>query len=233
MQGGNSLIIEKEGAGAITKIVSALLIVYALENVSYFYIATWAGNRVGVAGTWNLKLPIDDVVPWIPQLYAYYILWPIMWFFVVPLLITCACGSKGFFRYTVNSVLMYVIGSIIYIVMPTTTTEMDFINGNVQRLEHDAPFYGDIYALADSSVNIWGSFPSYHNYWAALFVLFPIFFRAKPVWKIILIVMGGAITLSTLTLHQHCIMDAVLTYAMTALFYLLTLQWEKVKARRG
>ncbi|MDR1798229.1 MAG: phosphatase PAP2 family protein [Clostridiales Family XIII bacterium] len=212
--------------GSAAKIIGALLVLYALETVSYFYLATWAGQRVGKAGTWNLQLPIDEHIPWIPHMYAYYILWPILWFFVVPLLISLSCGPKGFSRYVANSLLMYVAGSVIYLVFPTTTTEMDFIDGTIQALQRNAPYYTDIYALADSSVNIWGSFPSYHNYWASLLVLFPLFGHAKPGWKILLIAMGGAITLSTLTLHQHCVMDAVLTYAMTAGFYALTVRFK-------
>jgi len=231
MQEGNLRADGRQPLGPATKIITAMLVLYGLETVSYFYVATWAGQRVGVAGTWNLQLPIDRVIPWIPHMYAYYILWPILWFFVVPLLISLAGGEKGFWYYVAVSTMMYVAGCVIYIVFPTTTTEMDFINGTIQRLEQNAPYYNDIYQLADSSVNIWGSFPSYHNYWAALLVLFPIFLRAKAGWKILLIAMGAAITLSTLTLHQHCVMDAVLTYAMTAGFFLIARRWMERAAK--
>jgi hypothetical protein len=34
-----------------------------------------------------------------------------------------------------------------------------------------------------------------------------------------MLTLGGLISLSTLTLHQHCLMDVVMTYVMTGIFF--------------
>jgi len=44
-----------------------------------------------------------------------------------------------------------------------------------------------------------------------------------------MITLGLLITISTLTLHQHCVMDVVLTYSLTASFLFITIKtgWDK------
>lgn len=34
-----------------------------------------------------------------------------------------------------------------------------------------------------------------------------------------MLILGSLISLSTLTLHQHCLMDVVMTYVMTGIFF--------------
>lgn len=38
--------------------------------------------------------------------------------------------EKGFYKYSVFSLFMYIAGDIIYILIPTTTTPKNFIDGN-------------------------------------------------------------------------------------------------------
>ncbi|MBC6499326.1 hypothetical protein H7R52_11715 [Weissella confusa] len=67
----------------------------------------------------------------------------------------------------------------------------------------------------EKSVNVFGSFPSYHNTWAALAVFFGVVAlrEHRSVLGVICVVFGLLITLSTFLLHQHAVLDAVFTYA--------------------
>jgi hypothetical protein len=49
---------------------------------------------------------------------------------------------------------MYIVGSVIYALIPTTCTPADFINGPYATLSPDAPFYDAIKKLADNPSNI-------------------------------------------------------------------------------
>jgi hypothetical protein len=206
----------------VIKVVGLMAAIYAMETWSYFAVAEWFGGLWGLDRTHNLQTAIDRVTPWFTPLYAVYIPWPFLWYFVVPLFILAATGKRGFARYTVNALLMYVIGSVIYALFPTTTTPADFINGRFATLSESAPFHDSLVSLSQSGDNIWGSFPSYHNYWAALFVFFALTPGVRARWRYPMIVLGALISLSTLTLHQHCVADVVLTYGLTALFLALT-----------
>lgn len=55
--------------------------------------------------------------------------------------------QKGFYEYNLNSIFMYFIDSIIYILIPTTTTPRDFIDGTIQTLSPNAMFYSTIEAM--------------------------------------------------------------------------------------
>jgi hypothetical protein len=209
----------------VVKVLGISALIYVIETWSYFMIATYFGSQLGADNTWNMQLPIDRVIPWVTPLYLIYIPWPIIWYFVIPLVVLASTQRRGFARYTVNSLLMYVAGSIIYAVFPTTTTPHDFIDGTIMTLDPSAPFYSLIEPLSESSVNIWGSFPSYHNYWASILIVFGLMKGVKLVWRVPMVTMGVLISLSTLTLHQHCVMDVVLTYAMTLIFLAVTVQF--------
>ena len=77
--------------------------------------------------------------------------------------------------------------------------------------------------LDSSSVNVFGSFPSYHNTWAALAVFFGVVAlrEHRSVLGTICVVFGLLITLSTFLLHQHAVLDAVFTYALVGLCWWL------------
>ncbi|MDR2818861.1 MAG: hypothetical protein LBB37_05495 [Endomicrobium sp.] len=49
---------------------------------------------------------------------------------------------------------MYIVGTIIYMLIPTTTTPRDFIDGTIQILSSDATFYSVINELSVSGHNI-------------------------------------------------------------------------------
>ena len=82
---------------------------------------------------------------------------------------------------------------------------------------------GDNSVLDSSSVNVFGSFPSYHNTWAALAVFFGVVAlrEHRSVLGVICVVFGLLITLSTFLLHQHAVLDAVFTYALVGLCWWL------------
>ncbi|MDR1823950.1 MAG: phosphatase PAP2 family protein [Bifidobacteriaceae bacterium] len=206
----------------VIKVVGLMAAIYALETWSYFAVAEYFGGLWGLDQTHNFQTAIDRVTPWCTPLYAIYIPWPFLWYFAIPLVILGATGKRGYSRYTVNAMLMYVIGSVIYALFPTTTTPADFINGRFDTLPDGALFHDSLVSLSQSHANIWGSFPSYHNYWAALFIFFALTPGVKARWRYPMLALGALISLSTLTLHQHCVLDVVLTYAMTALFLALT-----------
>jgi len=207
------------------KLILMNFIIYILETISYFFVGSYFGQLWGLSNTWNLQLGIDRVMPWISELFPYYMLWPYCWFILVPILLYWALGRRAVAKYIVVSLLMYVIASIIYAVFPTTTVELDFLNGNIATLAHNAPFYENIYHLAHNSANVWGSWPSYHNFWASMLVLFPLMQKGMTWKKAVLIVMGLVVSLATFTLHQHAVADAVLTYLMTYVFIRLTMRY--------
>jgi hypothetical protein len=202
----------------LVRAILAALLLYVLEMLSYFVVAERFGALFGAANTLNFQLPVDRLTPWCTPFFAVYIPWPFMWFAAIPLILFGAGGRPAFWRYIVNGLFMYAAGTLIYMIFPTTTTPLDFIDGTIQTLPPASPFFEEINRLAHSQNNIWGSFPSYHNYWAALFIFFALAKDTRPLCRIPMILLGAAISLSTLFLHQHCVMDVILTYAMTALF---------------
>ncbi|MDR0366315.1 MAG: phosphatase PAP2 family protein [Bifidobacteriaceae bacterium] len=227
---GRELEVDNEAGGgavvwrAIAKVLVVTGVIFLVESASYFVVAEYFGELVGVDHTANLQLPIDRVTPWFTPLVLVYAPWPFVWFFVIPAIVLAATGKDGFARYTINSMMMYVVGSVIYALFPTTTRPADFINGTFMTLPEGAPFHDAIVELSKSADNIWGSCPSYHNYWASLFIILALAPGVKAGWRYPMVVLGGLITLSTLMLHQHCVMDVVITYAMTGLFLFITIK---------
>jgi hypothetical protein len=207
---------------ALIKIIILIVLVFAIEMISYFVIAEYFGEKAGVAGTHNLAIGIDKIIPWFSPFYPFYIIWPIIWFVALPTIIYFASGKNRLSQYFVNAFFIYIIGSVIYAIFPTTTVPADFIN----QLPTTAPFYNELVALSQNHDNIWGSFPSYHNYWASLLIFFALFQGTKNRIRIPMILVGILITLSTLFLHQHCVFDVILTYAMTGLFLFLTVKFK-------
>ncbi|MDR0724261.1 MAG: phosphatase PAP2 family protein, partial [Endomicrobium sp.] len=187
----------------------------------------------GIENTLNFQLPVDTLTPWFTPLFIIYISWVWLWPVVIPFIIYLANGNKGFYEYNVNSLFMYIIGTIIYILVPTTTTPRDFIDGTIQILSPNSMFYQIINELSVSENNIWGSFPSYHNFWASLFIFFALGKSVKWFYRYPMLLLGSLISLSTLVLHQHCLMDVIMTYTMTGIFfhlinkYNLAIQFEK------
>jgi hypothetical protein len=209
---------------AVIKVLALTAVIYAIESLSYFFVAEYFGARIGVTDTLNFQLPIDRVTPWFTPLFVVYIPLPFIWYFALPVVILAANGKNGFALYNVNALAMYIAGSIIYALAPTTTAPADFINGVIMTLSPDAPFYETIVSLSQSGDNIWGSFPSYHNYWAALLVMFALAPNVKWYYRYPMIAAGLLVSLSTLLLHQHCLLDVILTYALTGLFLAISIK---------
>jgi membrane-associated phospholipid phosphatase len=136
-------------------------------------------------------------------------------------------GGKAFWQYCVMSIMMYVMGILFYIFLPTVTVHHDFFAGPIQKLAADSMFYSTFAALDLSPFNVFGSFPSYHNFWAALFVLFGIsgVKNGSRIFGGIVILYGLVVSLSTLMLHQHALLDVIFTYAIVCLFYLITVKY--------
>jgi membrane-associated phospholipid phosphatase len=103
-------------------------------------------------------------------------------------------------------------------------------NGHYNLLKPGDLFYKEMYTLSNSPLNIWGASPSYHNYWASLFVFFGIAKGIKWYFRIVLITLGVLITYATLGLHQHNLADVIMTYTITGLcFWLISAKQLDVK----
>jgi membrane-associated phospholipid phosphatase len=89
-------------------------------------------------------------------------------------------------------------------------------------------FHDYIVKLADNPENIWGSCPSFHNYWAALFILYGLKKDVKWYFRYPMLVFGIMISLSTLMLHQHNLADIIITYSFTFLFAYLIKKYDLV-----
>jgi len=228
------------------------LLIYGIETLDYFYVGEWWGkifNSYSSSYTLNLQLPIDKIMPWQTWIFPYYISWPFVWFVILPLIIYFSGGKHAYYRYTVNSLIMYIISMFVYVLMPTTCTPAEFLNPRdpqvIEAFAIHTPrgavglmyeagnhswdwgvnklFHSDIIRLSQSGDNIWGSAPSFHNYWAALFVFFGLHKNVKWYYRYPMILAGLFITFSTLTLHQHNLADVVITYTMVGLILI----WEK------
>jgi len=237
------------------KIVLQILIIngliYGIETIDYFYVGEWWGkifNSYDGSYTLNLQLPVDKIMPWQTWIFPYYISWPFIWFLVLPLVIYFSAGKHAYYRYTINSLIMYVISMFIYALMPTTCTPAQFLNPNDPQViaafgttptdqlglvyntgNHswdwgcNKLFHSQLIQLSQSGDNIWGSAPSFHNYWAALFVFFGLNKKVKWYFRYPMILAGLMITFSTLTLHQHNLADVLITYTMVGLILI----WER------
>ncbi|MDR3222221.1 MAG: phosphatase PAP2 family protein [Methanobrevibacter sp.] len=156
---------------------------------------------------------------------------PFIWFFWLPLIIWFVCGKgkdgeRAFWQYCSISLLMYVVSIIIYVIIPTVYFQEQFIDGTYSTLPNNAMFHDSIKSLATNSLNIFAAFPSYHNYWAGILVLFGIigFKNKHHILGPILMVYGLTISISTLVLHQHALLDFILTYIMIGIFYFITIK---------
>jgi hypothetical protein len=208
----------KENIKFILSLLIVTAVVFGIQCLSYFGIAIWFGRLWGEDNTLNLQFRIDRIMPWCTQLYPFYMVWPFIWFVVIPVFIYFSSGKQAYYQYVVNSLLMYAVGSIIYALMPTTCTPWQFINGPYAQLPTNAPFYNEIIKLANNPSNIWGAAPSYHNYWASLFIFFAFKKDVKFYFRYPMVIIGALISISTFMLHQHNVADAVITYSMTFAF---------------
>ncbi|MDR0950360.1 MAG: hypothetical protein LBM13_01795, partial [Candidatus Ancillula sp.] len=211
-------------------IVGIIVVLWALESAGYFLVAIQSGlAHGGPSAAVNLQLPIDRIIPWWTPIFALYIPLPYIWIIWFPIIALLMNGKKGFAQYSIISLIMYIAGILIYWLMPTVTIPHDFVDGTIQTLPSNSMFFQTISDLDSSPLNVFGSFPSYHNFWAGLCVLFGIIglVNAKnrthklavQIGGILFIIYGLAISVSTLVLHQHAILDFVFTYIMVAIFY--------------
>jgi hypothetical protein len=206
------------------RVLLLILIVWALESFSYFVVATWSGEiHGGVSKALNLQLPIDKIIPWFTPLFLIYMPLPFIWILLFAIIFYLADGKRGLYKYFSISLMMYAVGTIVYFVTPTVTLPEQFIDGTIQTLPKNSMFYNQIIQLDSSSLNVFGSFPSYHNAWAGMTVLSGImaFVNHKKWFGILFVAYGLTITISTLVLHQHALLDAVFTYALVAIFFLI------------
>ncbi|WP_156789745.1 hypothetical protein [Coriobacterium glomerans] len=205
--------------------MAVCVIIFLLECISYFIVGTMCGMWWGKEHTTNLIFPpIDAHIPWITALYPYYYIWPVAFFVIIPFVVWKAGGRRGITLYVVTSVAMYLMGGIIYALWPTTYTPADFVNGTWSTLPKSDLFYGIVMMTCNNVANIWGAFPSYHNFWGAQLVLIPIIIAyhhsgKSTAWTWISILLGVIISAATLFLHQHAIADVILTYLMTFAIY--------------
>ncbi|MDR3249908.1 MAG: phosphatase PAP2 family protein [Mycoplasmataceae bacterium] len=217
----------------VLQIFILTLIVLGLETIAYFYVGVWFGNLFTDYlgnGALNLQLPFDKIIPWFTPLFPFYIIWPFISFIVLPLCIYFSGGKRNFYAYTVVSILFYIISCIIYSVIPTTCSPAQFQpDGSIYKAGFHSwdwtvnqPFHSELIALANDPNNIYGSAPSFHNYWAAMFIFFAIGKHIKLYWKGPMIACGLLISISTLMLHQHNLADIAITYATACLI----LMWE-------
>jgi hypothetical protein len=218
------------------RVLGYFLLVWGIESFAYFAVATWAGAmHGGVAAAWNLQLPVDRLIPWFTPIFALYIPLPFIWILLWPFMAWQAGGERLLWRYFCVSLWVYGISTVIYALWPTVTIPHDFLTGPIQTLPKESLFYAQIAQLDSSSVNVFGSMPSFHNVWAAFAVGFGIVaLRAGKRWRgWLMIGFGLLITLSTFLLHQHAIMDAVLTYLLVGGCWWLDdrVGWSKKLAR--
>ncbi|MDR0888378.1 MAG: phosphatase PAP2 family protein [Coriobacteriales bacterium] len=222
----------KHSAREWIAVIGITIVIWLIENGGYFFVATAAGMaQGGPSAALNLQAPLDRVIPWFTPIYALYIPLPIIWPVLFALIAFWMDGKRGFWRYNVISLIMYVVGTIIYAALPSVTIPSDFINGTIQTLPQNSMFYDQITALDSSPLNVFGSWPSYHNFWAGTSVLFGICGiaygqkRHRKIGGVVCIIYGLLISLSTLVLHQHAFLDFVFTYAMIGLFYWLCVKF--------
>ncbi|MDR1013204.1 MAG: phosphatase PAP2 family protein, partial [Lactobacillales bacterium] len=174
-------------------------------------------------------IKIDAHIPWFTPLYPYYLFWPFSFFIIIPFILWKTNKKRGVALYCTISIIMYIIGTYIYQIFPTTFTPLEFINGKYNTLSQSAPFYHTALKLASNTNNIWGAFPSYHNFWAALFIIIPLIDRREENkqnrnWRIASTIIGSLITISTLVLHQHAFLDVVFTYLLTLSIYFIVIR---------
>jgi len=228
--------IVKNNIKEISVIILLNIFIFILESFSYFSLAPLGGYLHGftanmisyistggyVSGVVNLQLPIDKIIPWFTNIFALYIIMAFIWWFFLPLIIFFSNGRKSLWKYILCSIIMYIIASLIYLIIPTICVPFSFINGQLDTLSTNAMFFPYINYLDHATYNVFGSFPSYHNFWASLLVYFGLekinIKNTKIILKVIMVIIGILISISTLTLHQHNVLDVILTYCLTGIF---------------
>lgn len=143
-------------------------------------------------------------------LYPFYLIWPVIWAFVIPILAYYSAGKKSFWKCIVSSWIFLSISAIIYILLPTYYDAQYFH----QYLNQKDPFYDTITWMQNSHFNSIGACPSFHNHWAALFIIFALQKNVKAYFRYPMIFIGLLITFSTIALHQHGFVDIGVTYVL-------------------
>ncbi|MDR0985903.1 MAG: phosphatase PAP2 family protein [Mycoplasmataceae bacterium] len=209
---------------------SLIMLTFALEAFAYFGVAIVFGKIVGINNTFDFKLPLDNKIPWFTPFIIYYVPWIFIWFLVLPIIIYFSNGKRAVLKYIIVSIVFYFISTLLYLTMPSTCKPHDYwynydcISSN-GFIEND-PFYPVFHWLMGTTSqsngeNIWGSFPSFHNFWAFILVAFGLMKGTKNRYRYPMIVFGLLLSLSTLMLHQHNIMDVIITYALGFLCWVI------------
>jgi membrane-associated phospholipid phosphatase len=177
-----------------------MLLCYAVWVLLY-YASAWAGELRGPA--FDPRLPIDDVYPIIPETFVVYLLA----YVIVPGLFLIR-RSPAFLNLAFTSfIAMNLAAFALFVLFPAQGPERDFA----------ADGGGGIIALVHAVDTRFNAFPSLHvaNPWLIAFLAI----RERS-WSLPSIAFAGiavAISLSTLLIRQHYLLDVIGGFALAVL----------------
>jgi hypothetical protein len=132
-------------------------------------------------------------------------------------------GSKSVFKYFSVSLMIYIFGTIFFLLIPSGYPSYEFLDGTIQNFPANQFMGYQVASLVSDPINVFGVIPSYPNVWACLILITAISAFAKNKFKLALLflILGIVSTMTTLLLHQCGVAQVSITFGIVAIFYLL------------
>ena len=172
----------------------------------------------------NISTIIDDVIPFKAVFSLPYMYW--FAFLSVVLLYFAIVDAKNYFRLLASVITGMCICFIIFYLFPTTVPRPNVVGNDV---------LSRLVRYIYSTDNPYNCFPSIHVLDAFLPALFLCKFNKNMIVKVVAVVSFVAITLSTVFIKQHYVLDAAASIVLGASMYLLFSNdylWNKMPIQR-
>ena len=181
-----------------------------------YRLANWISVIIGTVNNafeWKIAF-IDDLIPVIPIFALPYVYSYVFW--IMGPIAASLTKKRNFVNYVYGLLLTYIIGTVIFIVMPTY---MDRVKEGLMVYADKPGFLNGLLAAiyaADGAERAFNLFPSFH---CIISVYCYLAVRKQPEiskgFQMYSLIMAALIVLSTLFTKQHYIIDSIAGIAMS------------------
>lgn len=182
-------------------------------------------EQIVVDDYWPTQLPVDDIIPFVPEFVVFYLLWfPCLFFVGLWLMIQ---DGQGYRRYICYMLVAYMAAMVIYLCFP---------NGQDLRPALDQP-----HGICEKILAMLYDFDTNTNVLPSLHVVGAIGFTSaaldtktiRRTWvKCIICVLAVLISVSTVFVKQHAVLDVLAGMLMGAILYLMIYRIFRRKERQ-
>ena len=165
---------------------------------------------------------IDNVIPFVPIFIYAYVSWYVM-LFIIPTFFYYK-NKTIFLKYCYSIFVSIIICFLIYILFPTAMIRPETSISGVTGFIIKTVYWVDTPIL--------NCFPSMHCLISFILIYFSLFEKeVKPVYKLITIVWGLLIVLSTVFVKQHVVIDVISAFVISILVFIFVNKSKKIKEK--